>query len=97
MGVVLHGYEYSVYTRVARLVLAEKAVDHDYVEVNPFACDVPAEYLAMHPFRRVPTLVHDDFVIYETAAITRYVDETFGGVALQPTGSRPRARVVQII
>ena len=97
MTVVLHGYEYSVYVRIARMALAEKGVAYERVEVNPFAPDVPSAYLAMHPFRRVPVLVHDDFVLYETGAITRYVDETFPGPRLQPIAPRGRARMTQII
>lgn len=97
MTVTLYAYQYSVYAWIARLVLAEKAVGHDYVEVNPFASDMPTDYLVLHPFRRVPTLVHDDFVLYETTAITRYVDETFPGPALQPVTARERARMTQII
>lgn len=97
MTVVLHGYQYSVYVRIARMALAEKGVVYERVEVNPFAADVPAAYLAMHPFHRVPVLVHDEFVLYETGAITRYVDETFSGPQLQPTAPRERARATQII
>lgn len=97
MTVVLHGYQYSVYLRIARLALAEKGVAYERVEVNPFAPEVPAAYLAMHPFKRVPVLVHDGFVLYETGAITRYVDETFPGPRLQPEAPRERARLTQII
>lgn len=97
MTVVLHGYRYSVYARIVRMVLAEKGVDYDYAEVDPFADDVPSEYLALHPFKRVPTLVHDGFVLYETAAIARYIDEAFEGAPLQPGGSRQRARMAQIV
>jgi glutathione S-transferase len=97
MPVVLHGYRYSVYHRIARMALVEKGVAHSQVEVDPFAAEVPAEYVAMHPFRRVPTLVHGDLVLYETSAITRYVDEGFEGPALQPTGARARARMNQVI
>lgn len=96
MSLVLHGYHYSVYNRIARLVLAEKGVAYDRVEVNPFA-DIPAEYLALHPFGRVPTLVHDGFALYETGAITRYVDRTFAGPALQPGAPQTLARVDQLI
>lgn len=94
---VLHGYRPSVYVRVARLALAEKGVAYDRVEVNPFAPDVPAEYLALHPFNRVPTLVHDGFVLYETGAITRYIDRAFAGPPLQPADPRALARMDQII
>lgn len=97
MPLVLHGYRYSVYVRIVRVVLAEKGVAYRRAEVNPFAADMPEEYHALHPFRRVPTLVHDDFVLYETAAITRYVDEAFPGPALQPEEPRRRARMAQII
>src|SRR6478735_9346904 len=70
MPLVLHGYHYSVYVRIVRLALAEKGVAYDRVEVNPFVPDVPSAYLALHPFGRVPTLVHDGFALYETGAIT---------------------------
>jgi glutathione S-transferase len=96
MSLVLHGYHYSVYNRIARLVLAEKGIAYDRVEVNPFA-DLSPEYLTLHPFGRVPTLVHDGFVLYETGAITRYVDRTFAGPALQPTTARALARMDQLI
>jgi glutathione S-transferase len=97
MPLVLHGYRYSVYVRVARLALAEKGVAYDRVEVNPFAPDVPATYLALHPFGRVPTLVHDDFALYETGAITRYLDRSFAGPKLQPDRPRALGRMDQII
>ena len=96
MAVTLHGYRYSVYMRIARLALAEKGVAYERAEVNPFT-ELPAGYLDLHPFGRVPTLVHDGFVLYETAAITRYVDRAFGGPVLQPTAPRELARQDQII
>jgi len=70
MALVLHGFRYSVYVRVARIALAEKALAYEHVEIDPFAPDMPTEYLDLHPFRRVPTLVDGDFVLYETGAIT---------------------------
>ena len=97
MAVVLHGYRYSVYVRIARLALAEKAVAYERVEVNPFGPEVPASYLALHPFGRVPTLVHDGFVLYETGAIIRYIDRAFPGPRLQPDEPRALARMDQVI
>ncbi len=97
MGVTLYGYRYSVYLRIARLALLEKGVPWDHVEIDPFADTIPADYLALHPFGRVPTLVHEDFVLYETTAITRYVDDALPGRPLQPSGARRRARMNQII
>jgi glutathione S-transferase len=97
MALILHGYRFSVYQRIARLTLAEKGMAYQQVEVNPFAPDLPAAYLALHPFGRVPALVHDGFALYETAAITRYIDRAFPGPALQPTEPKVLARMDQII
>ena len=96
-SLVLHGYHYSVYNRIARLALAEKGLTYERVEVNPFDSDRPAAYLALHPFGRVPVLVHDGFTLYETGAITRYLDRAFPGPHLQPTNPRALARMYQII
>ncbi len=97
MALVLHGFRYSVYVRIARIALAEKGLTYELVEIDPFASDVSSEYLTLHPFQRVPTLVDGDFVLYETEAITRYIDEGFPGPALQPAEPRRRARMAQII
>ncbi|UPK40004.1 glutathione S-transferase family protein [Bradyrhizobium sp. 186] len=97
MAIELYGYRYSVYSWIARLALHEKGKAYDWIEVNPFAENIPASYLATHPFKRVPALVHTGFVVYETGAITRYVDEAFEGPKLQPAEPRERARCNQIM
>jgi glutathione S-transferase len=97
MALVLHGFRFSVYVRIARIALAEKGLAYEHVEIDPFVPDVPVEYLDLHPFKRVPVLVDGDFVLYETEAITRYIDEAFPGPILQPTEPRHRARMAQII
>jgi glutathione S-transferase len=97
MAVTLHGYSYSVYLRIARMTMLEKGVAWRHIEIDPFADEIPADYLALNPFGRVPTLDHDGFVLYETTAITRYIDEAFEGPSLQPETPRERARMNQII
>jgi glutathione S-transferase len=87
-----------VYTRIARLVLEEKGVHYRFQEVDVFAASgVPPEHLGRHPFGRIPVLGHDGFMLYETGAITRYVDDTFPGPVLQPAAPASRARMNQII
>jgi glutathione S-transferase len=95
---VLYGYEGSTYTRMARLALALKGVDYDFVEVAAWdgTRRIP-EYQDRHPFAKVPVFSHRTFELYETSAITRYVDESFPGPALQPDGARERAQMNQII
>ena len=95
---VLYGAEYSVYVRAARLTAAEKGLVCRLVPVDVFALGgPPAEHLARHPFGRIPAFEHDGFRLYETGAITRYLDEAFPGSALQPADPRARARMNQAI
>lgn len=92
------GAPYSVYVRTVRLVLAEKGVDYDLVPVDIFAKEGPPPgYLERHPFGRIPAFDHNGFALYETGAITRYIDEAFGGVTLKPPDIRERARCNQLI
>lgn len=95
---VLYGLARSVYTRIARLALEEKGVRYRLEEVEIFGpSGVPAEHLARQPFGRIPAFAHDGFMLYETDAITRYVDEAFTGARLQPQELRARARMNQVI
>ena len=95
---ILFGAAYSVYVRAARLALAEKGVAYRLVEIDIFAeGGPPADYAARHPFGRIPAFEHDGFRLYESGAITRYVDEAFPGPPLQPEDPRGRARVNQIL
>lgn len=95
---LLFGADYSVYVRIARLTLMEKGVAYDLVPVDIFAeTGIRDSHLARHPFGKIPTFKHGDFDLYETGAITRYVDEAFDGPALQPTDAQTRARMNQII
>ena len=92
-AVTLYGSPISSYVRTARIALAEKGVSYDLVEAWP---DHP-EVQKRHPFSKIPAFRHGDFEIYETAAITRYVDEGFSGPALQPSDVKARARMTQWI
>ena len=95
---ILFGAAYSVYVRIARLALAEKGVAYRLVEVDIFAeGGPPADYAARQPFGRIPAFEHDGFRLYESGAITRYVDEAFPGPALQPAEPKARARVNQTV
>jgi glutathione S-transferase len=95
---VLYGLARSVYTRIVRLALEEKAVGYSLEEVEIFGPrGVPAAHLARQPFGRIPAFEHDGFMLYETDAITRYIDEAFTGTRLQPHLLRARARMNQVI
>ena len=94
---VLYGPASSTYVRSARRALEEKGASYRLEEINIMedAHKTP-EHRARHPFAKVPAFEHDGFEIYETAAIMRYVDETFAGPSLQPDEPRARARMTQV-
>ncbi|MDO9429953.1 MAG: glutathione S-transferase family protein [Phenylobacterium sp.] len=95
---ILYGAAYSVYVRAARMALAEKGVGYRLIEVDVFAPNgPPTEHLSRQPFGKIPAFEHAGFRVYETGAITRYIDEAFDGPALQPSDPRSRARMTQAI
>jgi glutathione S-transferase len=91
--VTLYGSPISTYVRTARIALAEKGVGYDLKDVW---VDSP-EIKQRHPFQKIPVLRHGDFELYETFAVTRYIDEAFPGPALQPSDAKARARMTQWI
>lgn len=94
---VLYGADYSVYTRIPRLVLEEAGVPYRLDVVDIFADDgPPSGYLDRHPFAKIPALEHDGFEIFETDAIVDYI-VSVTGVGLVPGDHRSRARMRQIM
>lgn len=96
---VLYGADYSVYTRIARLALEEKEVSYHFEQIDIFSDDprVKADYLPVQPFGRIPAFIHDGHTIYETQAITRYVDQVFPGHHLVPDDAVSAGRMNQIM
>lgn len=89
----LIGYQFSVYTWIARLVLRVVDQPFEYVEVNPFE----PEGAAALPFGRVPVLRHEGAEICETGAITRYLARRFERQDLLGTTPLEMAQVDQVI
>jgi glutathione S-transferase len=80
--VTLLGDARSTYTRTARMGLAEKGVAYTMQWCAPHS----PEILAIHPFGRIPALRDGDVALWETSAILRYVDESFGDRLLLTPG-----------
>ena len=87
---VIYGPAISTYVRTVRLVCEEKGAHYELVEVDIMqGGNKTPEHLARHPFGRVPAFEHDGFKLYETSAITRYLDAVLPGPSLTPAGWRP--------
>ena len=93
---IVYGAAMSPYVWSVRLALAEKGVAHELVSVgiDEFRS---AAHLARHPFGKIPAFEHDGFMLYETQAIMRYVDEAFPAAPLQPIEVQPFARMNKIM
>lgn len=92
----IHGPAGSTYVRSVRLALAEKGAACRLADVA-FEALHEEPHRSRHPFGKVPAFEHDGFMLYETQAILRYVDDVFAGPALQPEAPRERARMNQIM
>lgn len=64
---------------ITELVLAELDVPHEVriVDIRAGETKKP-EFLKINPNGKVPVIVHDGAVIWESSAITMYLGETFG-------------------
>lgn len=96
--VTLFGARYSVYVRAVMMALETKGVDYALAPVDIFSPETDLEaYRKLHPFAKIPAFQHGSFVLFETAAINRYIDEAFLGSPLQPKQAENRARMTQIM
>ncbi len=72
---------------------AELGLDFEREDLGgPFGGNESPEYLALNPNGRVPTIVEDDFVLWESNSIVRYLAHEHGNGTLWPTDARTRAR-----
>jgi len=92
----LYGHPMSTCTRKVLTTLAEKGHEAELVMVDLMTGAHKApEHLARQPFGRVPALDDDGFMLYESRAIIRYLDEKLSGPRLQPGDARERALMEQ--
>jgi RNA polymerase-associated protein len=80
----------SHYSHRVRIVLAEKGVAVDVVNVDP-DCK-PAELADHNPYNDLPTLVDRDLVLYESDIMMEYLDERFPHPPLLPVYPVARAQ-----
>ncbi len=74
----------------ARLVMAEKSISIDVIDVDP--ANLPEDLLDLNPYHSVPTLVDRDLVLYDSRVIIEYLDERFPHPPLMPVDPVTRAQ-----
>ena len=78
------------YSHRVRMVLAEKDVFVNIVDVNPNR--LPQKLVDVNPYNTVPTLVDRDLVLYKSPIIIEYLDERFPHPPLLPVYPVARAQ-----
>jgi glutathione S-transferase len=95
--ITVHTIPGSPFGRAVLIACIEKNAPYRLAPVKPGEHRQPA-YLARHPFGRIPCIEDDGFWLYETQAITRYLDATRGAArSLTPADPRAEARMNQAI
>lgn len=77
------------YCHQVRIVMAEKAVTVEILDVNPD--NPPEELLDYNPYSSAPTLVDRDLSIFNANIIMEYIDERFPHPPLMPVYPVARA------
>ena len=80
-----------------RIVLAEKALTYDLVQVDLTQHENrKPDFVRLNPFGRVPVLVDDDTTIYDSTIINEYLEDEYPEPPLLPpvgaSAMRARAR-----
>lgn len=78
------------YSHRVRIVLAEKGVSVDIIDVDPK--NKPEELAELNPYNSLPTLVDRELSLYETKVMMEYLDERFPHPPLLPVYPVARAQ-----
>ncbi len=81
----------DVYSHQVRIVLAEKGVNFEAIEVVGNQ-QPPEDLIDLNPYNTVPTLVDRELVLFESPIIMEYLDERFPHPPLMPVYPVARAR-----
>lgn len=80
----------DVWSHRTRIVLAEKSIHVETIDVNDG--NLPEDLLDLNPYHSVPTLVDRDLVLYDSRVIIEYLDERFPHPPLMPVDPVARAQ-----
>ncbi len=90
----LYDYPDCPFAQKVRIVLAEKELEYETVFVDLRQGEQrTAEFLKMNPYGRVPVLIDEDVVVYDSTIINEYLEDEYPHPMLMPEDSAGRARV----
>ena len=80
----------DLWSHRTRIVIAEKAIEIENVDVAPGK--YPEDLLDLNPYHTTPTLIDRDLVLYDSRVIMEYLDERFPHPPLMPVDPVTRAQ-----
>jgi glutathione S-transferase len=90
----LYDYPDCPFCQKVRVVLAEKDLEYERVHVDLHKGEQKSpEFLKLNPYGKVPVLVDEDIVVYDSTIINEYLDEEYPNPMMMPEDSAGRARV----
>ncbi len=93
---VVHTIPGSPAARAVMAALIEKGTEFHVAGLVPGAHKMEP-HLSRHPFGKMPVLEHNDFTLYETQAILRYLERVLPSPPLIPAEPRDAALMDQIM
>ena len=92
MSLVVLGGSVSPFVRKVRVVLAEKGLDYEHEQVNPFAG--PPGWRDISPLGKIPAFKDGDRSLCDSSVICAYLEKRFPTPALYPTDPYDYARAL---
>jgi len=90
----LYDFPECPFCQKTRIVLEEKDLSYEVVPVDLKAGEQKRpEFLKLNPFGKVPVVVDDEVVVYDSTIINEYLEDEYPHPQLMPAESAPRARV----
>jgi glutathione S-transferase len=92
MSLVLLGGSVSPFVRKVRVVLAEKGLDYQHEQVNPFS--PPEGYREISPLGKIPAFKDGDKALCDSSVICAYLEKKYPTPALYPSDPYDYARAL---
>ena len=90
----LYDYPDCPFCQKVRVVLAEKDLEYEkiFVDLRKQEQKLP-DFLRLNPYGKVPVLVDEDEVVYDSTIINEYLEDEYPLPSLMPEDSQGQARV----
>jgi len=92
MSVIVYEHPLSPYAQKVKIALDEKGVEYEARMPAAIGSGQPdREFLRSNPRGEVPSLVDDDFAVFDSTIILEYIEDKWPSPALLPESPRARA------